>query len=447
MTHRPSVSPPWASPWGPRLALLPLALAVIWAGTAVPTEIGHAIVDRRLWRTGAVDVVANLILYLPLGVALRKRRWWVAAAAAGALSAAMETLQLWYPDRCTALTDLAANICGALIGYAISRAGDRRWAWGFDPLAVGGRMAAAGLIVFAAGASLLSLPGTPADFSNWRGECRLVAGNEVTGDRPWKGEIEAVAVFDRSFAPREIARLSALDPRDVRDSAPRAPVYFQSAPSVLDSLRGEPLLDDESREEFFEALTGSGRLAVMVWFTTASERQFGPARIFGYSEGPYSHNFTLAQEGRDIIFRVRTPTTNPGGFYPQTRASGVIRKETPAVAAAAYDGRSVRVYMDGRLEARLNLGARGKLSPYFADIGLPMAAVMLGMAMSLAWVRAAWPAGRPSLVAWGAVGGLLAGAVLALGGGADAVPEFAPWVPVLAAWGGGVAGASCDESG
>ena len=42
------------------------------------------------------------------------------------------------------------------------------------------------------------------DFSNWDPSCSLVIGNEVIGDRPLKGKIYYVAVFDRPLTEQEI---------------------------------------------------------------------------------------------------------------------------------------------------------------------------------------------------------------------------------------------------
>jgi len=42
------------------------------------------------------------------------------------------------------------------------------------------------------------------DFSNWDPSCSLAIGNEITGNRPWKGKIYYVAVFNRPLAEREI---------------------------------------------------------------------------------------------------------------------------------------------------------------------------------------------------------------------------------------------------
>jgi VanZ family protein len=42
------------------------------------------------------------------------------------------------------------------------------------------------------------------DFSNWDPACRLVIGNEVTGNRPWKGKLYYAAVFNRPLTEKEI---------------------------------------------------------------------------------------------------------------------------------------------------------------------------------------------------------------------------------------------------
>ena len=42
------------------------------------------------------------------------------------------------------------------------------------------------------------------NFSNWDPACRLVIGNEVTGNRPWKGNLYYAAVFNRPLTEKEI---------------------------------------------------------------------------------------------------------------------------------------------------------------------------------------------------------------------------------------------------
>ncbi|MEN8005744.1 MAG: LamG-like jellyroll fold domain-containing protein [Candidatus Krumholzibacteriota bacterium] len=45
---------------------------------------------------------------------------------------------------------------------------------------------------------------TTGDFSNWDGSYRLGVANELTGDRPWLGELHLVALFDRSLPLEDI---------------------------------------------------------------------------------------------------------------------------------------------------------------------------------------------------------------------------------------------------
>lgn len=44
------------------------------------------------------------------------------------------------------------------------------------------------------------------NFANWDRDQHLILGNESSGDRPWKGTIAAVALYDRAIAPDDVLR-------------------------------------------------------------------------------------------------------------------------------------------------------------------------------------------------------------------------------------------------
>ncbi|MEE2641173.1 MAG: DUF1592 domain-containing protein [Planctomycetota bacterium] len=44
----------------------------------------------------------------------------------------------------------------------------------------------------------------PGDFSNWDINFRLSAGNELSGDRPWKGKMYLAAIYNRALTSREV---------------------------------------------------------------------------------------------------------------------------------------------------------------------------------------------------------------------------------------------------
>ena len=73
---------------------------------------------------GLVEWLANIALFLPLGVmiGLTLRRWWLLAglAAAMALSVLVETLQaLYLPERTSSALDVLANVIGVGVGVLI----------------------------------------------------------------------------------------------------------------------------------------------------------------------------------------------------------------------------------------------------------------------------------------------------------------------------------------
>jgi hypothetical protein len=114
---------------------------------------------------GTADAVANLLLFLPLGVACALAGWRPLAAVLGAalLSATIETVQFALPGRDPSLGDVLCNTAGAALGvYATAAALRRRGrplpAW--TPLA--GATAVLGAVL-AAGGLLRPLP-PPGDY-------------------------------------------------------------------------------------------------------------------------------------------------------------------------------------------------------------------------------------------------------------------------------------------
>jgi len=57
------------------------------------------------------------------------------------------------------------------------------------------------------------------DMNRWPDGCRLVVGNEVSGDRPWRGEIALVAIYARALSADEIARNFAAGPPQIEEAA------------------------------------------------------------------------------------------------------------------------------------------------------------------------------------------------------------------------------------
>jgi VanZ family protein len=108
-----------------------------------------------------------------------------------------------------------------------------------------------------------------------------------------------------------------------------------------------------------ELISGDG-LSIEVWASTGDYQQKGPARIVSYSFDPYFRNFTLGQEGSDLIFRLRTEETDLNGF-PETTLKNVFLSPAPYHIVVTYDFHIERIYVNGRKRAEETL-IRGRLS-------------------------------------------------------------------------------------
>lgn len=109
------------------------AVAAILGATLFPASGGEAVGSHFCLvcgTGGGVDVILNILLFAPLGVGLAL--YGVPARRAIlmmlAMSALIETAQLWIPGRDSTLGDVVSNTVGGAAGFACSRYA-RIWLW------------------------------------------------------------------------------------------------------------------------------------------------------------------------------------------------------------------------------------------------------------------------------------------------------------------------------
>jgi len=56
------------------------------------------------------------------------------------------------------------------------------------------------------GADSTTRPNFPGSFDNWEGSYKFALANELTGDRPWLGELYLVAIYSRALSKEEVQR-------------------------------------------------------------------------------------------------------------------------------------------------------------------------------------------------------------------------------------------------
>jgi hypothetical protein len=136
-------------PWVPA-ALIALALALVATVSWLPTyggpswgspdtaELRACFTTAARWRPSGryglfTDMAPNLVLYLPLGMALAaamRRRRWVAVLIGAAVTVGTESYQALFTDRQCVGNDVLANLSGAVVGVlaitAVEAIGRRR---------------------------------------------------------------------------------------------------------------------------------------------------------------------------------------------------------------------------------------------------------------------------------------------------------------------------------
>lgn len=106
--------------------LLAVAAAALLYGSLYPLEFREPIWPRLMYRAAygraaELDVVLNVLVYMPLGVlaAMAFRAWWARGAAwiaVSAMSLGIEYAQLWIRSRDGNLRDFYCNCLGTLLG-------------------------------------------------------------------------------------------------------------------------------------------------------------------------------------------------------------------------------------------------------------------------------------------------------------------------------------------
>jgi hypothetical protein len=74
------------------------------------------------------------------------------------------------------------------------------------------------------------------DMNRWPDDCRLVVGNEVSGDRPWRGEVALVALYSRALSADEIARNFSAGPPQIAEAVALPPPHAREVVFVRDVL-------------------------------------------------------------------------------------------------------------------------------------------------------------------------------------------------------------------
>lgn len=359
-------------------AWFPLYLLLLFGATLSPLWIHCAPHSWSFRGFFPIDLIGNILLFVPLGIAFRSRPALAVACLAVFASGGIELLQRWLP-RLPSPLDVVTNLIGAMLG---------RWL----PLprvpTIDHRLLAVGLGLLSLAslaASLASLALRQAsDFSNWDAY-PLMIGNEFTRDRPWFGMIEEVAIYDRALDRDEIEEpdegrlargwreggpilsLRFRDPahghldgpsgRDPLSPHPPADVPMHLRSDGLSTRGGLWVLPDKAARHVRERLTESGAFSLHARIRADDLSARGPARIVSLSADTSNRNFTLGQDERELVLRIRTPGTGPNGHFEAQTADSPLG-QNPIDVWGIFDGQVASIFVDRICRADQHLAMR-----------------------------------------------------------------------------------------
>jgi hypothetical protein len=100
-------------------------------------------------------------------------------------------------------------------------------------------------------------------------------------------------------------------------------------------------------QKLLDACRRSNELTIEAVLQTKRDKQGGPARIISFSQDSNIRNFTLGQEGGNLILRLRTPMTGINGSPPETTLCP-IRSDRPIHLLVTYRTGDLTCFVNGK---------------------------------------------------------------------------------------------------
>ncbi len=332
------------------------------------------------------DQVNNVILFLPLGFGLtgllqkRKAKLILQIVAvilsSAALSSSVELLQILVPSRTPTPADIFNNSFGGFLGLIcfyiwnsksfkaiLQRIEDSKASKSISKIT----LFFTGYIILT---FLLTIPWQiTTNLSGWNPSFPLIIGNERTANRGWEGNISELNITNKALSKNQVKQVfsQSNDFPKTGDSLIAAYEFTGKAPYKDKAGKQPDLLwqgtQNQNQNEVFitpnrwlqtatpvESLTDSisknSEFTISTTLTSTKTEQFGPARIISLSNDSFRRNFTLGQQGSDLVFRLRTPLTGANASDVKLEVPGVFKDAKLHQIVINYSKSSLIIYVD-----------------------------------------------------------------------------------------------------
>ncbi|PSB09231.1 VanZ family protein [Pleurocapsa sp. CCALA 161] len=374
--------------WGNLLFIASLAAIVIATISPFNFQIppgfsGQFILQKFEFGGSVKDYWQNILLFIPLGISLamigdRQGLSTPAIVAIACLASilttsAVETTQLFLSSRVSNLSDIICNSLGGTLGaiFYFWRKYLAQFLLGLIYQDTNRLSLKSLLIAIASYCALVTLMVlvllANVNLSNWDDYYYLGIGNEVTGDRPWNGRINNLYISDRGFNPAQVQQafteadtLFAQSPdlvtflkftdeeaNSYQDRSHHLPnLLWQNVSASNSQAQKRSLKKQQSSENngilvnsrqwlktakpaaaLTQKLQHTGEFSLYLAVSSNNPHQSGPARIMSLSYGTINHNLVIAQEGKDLQFRLRTPITGSAASQPRFRIPRIFAND------------------------------------------------------------------------------------------------------------------------
>ena len=348
------------------------------------------------------DALENILLFIPLGVALafRDHRASTSTLFGLLVSLAIELTQFYIPGRYPSIQDVFCNTLGTVVGFGIARsplgsylAATLGWCrktlemWKRPHPALANRLMGGSVFlcvgVFGLTTWLFSpiFPEGPYSFAGKEmsgGATPLRIGASGDGIGYYKGAIDEVRIYDQARTLREIREDME---RPVHIVSPLPPPALVAAYGFEED-GGDRVIDESSNGNdglLMGAIRASGRFGRALVFNGQSDQVVIPySPLLDPGTGITLEAWvrpdsipdtwpTIIQKGGDHYFLYTGPDLIPGGggtfggAIEELEVAEAINKEVWSYLAMTYDGSVLRIYVNGRLAASLVRWFQGRI--------------------------------------------------------------------------------------
>ena len=175
------------------------------------------IIDSFYHPSSLKDFVANIILFSPLGWGisnfLSKNNYRIKGLVviiiltSFSLSLTVEILQSFLSSRSSTIADLISNTMGGIVGFSIFYFATHNIFTKISLIKkkIDRKIIIILLVIYSLTYFCISLAlKHSVNLSNWDSSYSLILGNEITEDRPWKGTINELCIFDKALFFEEL---------------------------------------------------------------------------------------------------------------------------------------------------------------------------------------------------------------------------------------------------